>query len=114
MNQILAIIITASLLSGCAGSVTHSQMLQRSGAVRVEPMPGQPAVYRVIVRNDIDFGFDPDRLEDRRGAAASALRAQCSGLDFVDEAVIDGGTNFVGRSLRTYAITVRCQPRGPT
>jgi len=101
-------------LSACAGSVTHDQLLQRSGTVRIDPQAGAPGLFRVSVRNDIDFGFDPDRLEDRQRAAAGALRAQCDGLDFVDEAVIDGGTNFVGRTLRTYVMTVRCKARAPT
>lgn len=114
MKARILTVVLASLLSACAGTMTHSQMLQRSGTVRVEPLPGQPAVYRVMVRNDIDFGFDPDQMQDRRGAAELALRAQCAGLDFVGEDVIEGGTNFVGRTLRTYAITVRCQPRPPS
>lgn len=111
MKTSLAIAIAASLLSACAGSVTHYSMLQRTGSIRVEPAQQPGADYRVTILNDLDFGYDPDRLEDRRAAAGGVLRDQCTSVEIVLEQTIEGGRNMVGRSLRTYVIDVRCQRR---
>lgn len=109
-TDILTIIATAAALTGCAGTSTHHQMLQRTGSVRVEPGP-PGADYRVTILNDVDFGYDPDVPEQRQAAARGVLQAQCTKAEIVREQTIEGGRNWIGRSLRTYVLDLRCQER---
>lgn len=105
------VMAAAALITGCAGTPSHHAMLQRGGSVRVEPAQTPGIDYRVTILNDVDFGYDPDVPEQRQATARGVLEQQCPRVELVREQVIDGGRNWIGRSLRTYVIDVRCLER---
>lgn len=113
MKTYAAVITVLAFLSGCAGSTSHNAMLQRTGSIRVAPSDAPDHQFVVTMLNDVDFGYDPDVRADRERTVAGVLDRECQATDIVREQMIDGGRNWVGRSLKTYVIQVRCTRRTP-
>ncbi|NEV75631.1 hypothetical protein DYI24_00945 [Rhodopseudomonas sp. BR0C11] len=107
----IAAIAAIFALAGCAGTDSHTRILEKEGAVRVDPAPpGQPYDFVVSIRNVKDIGYDPDNKATRDELATRMLREQCPSSRVIGETVINTGEYLLGNAARSYAVQVRCKP----
>lgn len=105
-----AVAALALALAGCNVTDAQNRLLEKDGALRVDPAPsGQRYDFVVSLRNVKDVGYDPDDRETRNGKALQVLREQCPTGRVVGETVVSTGEYALGGAARTYAVQVRCR-----
>lgn len=109
MMRTTAAAILAGALAGCAGSDTHTRVLESQNVVRIDPTPGAGYTHTVEIKGLLDFGWDGDNPETRRQTALRALRFDCPAAQIVREDRISRGESLRG-PVFTYFLRIRCQP----
>lgn len=110
MSRVLATLLCAAVLAGCAGTQTQMRLLENQNALRVEPTSGPGYDYTVVVKNVKDVGYNPDNRADRESIALRAISTQCPSAAIAKEEVIETGTYLLGNPSRDYFMRIRCRP----
>lgn len=101
----VVVLVTVLVLGGCQ---TQMRMIENDGALSVEPTNDKGANYIVKMRNQVDFGFNPDDRASRHEWALRYTNVQCPSGRIVSESSIETGTYATGRKSRTHFVYVAC------
>lgn len=99
-------------LAACAGSPIFHAPHERLGWVRVDACDVPGCDYRVVVRNEVDIGWDGDRPDHRVLAAKGVLGESCPQPELIRETVLERGTYPLSmRPRKDFTLLLRC-PKG--
>ncbi len=95
------------LCVGCANTALHSDILKDQGTIRYEEENSE--IYKVFVKNTVDFNWSGDDSNDRLRTAKNILRNKCNNIKLLEENYIQTGTYAFNKPAKIWVMKIQCE-----